>query len=64
MYKISERAFYGCDALAEVQFPSTLREIGSSAFRSCRALKQVTLPSLCTVDERAFKDSPTTITRK
>jgi len=62
--KISERAFYNCAKLENVELPSMLREIGSSAFRSCPSLRHIEIPAGCTVDERAFKDSPTVITRK
>ena len=40
---------------------SKLREIGSSAFRNCNSLKEITLPKEISINERAFKESPTEI---
>ncbi len=62
--KISERAFYNCTSLEDVRLPSTLLEIGSSAFRGCSNLAEVEVPKGCTVDERAFKDTPVKVIRK
>ena len=42
--------------------PDTVKEIGSSAFRKCKSLTSVSLPSGVSVNERAFKESPTQIT--
>ena len=58
---IRAHAFQGCGSLSSVDFPSTLREIGSSAFRNCASLKEVTLPAGCSVNQKAFKGSPTKI---
>lgn len=62
--RISARAFYSCSSLSSVEIPMTLREIGSSAFRSCSNLRQIDIPASCTVNERAFKSSPTSIRKK
>ena len=62
--KISGHAFEGCTALSQVDLPGSLKTIGSSAFRRCKSLKSIQIPAGCSVDERAFKDSPTKITRK
>ena len=59
--RIGAHAFYFCTELQHVSFPSTLREIGSSAFRDCWELQFAVLPEGVIVDERAFKDSETTI---
>lgn len=62
--RIAAHAFRGCSALSEVSVPSTVREIGSSAFRECSSLRQISIPVWCQVNERAFKDSPTRISRR
>ena len=59
--RIGGHAFYGCRSLSVVNEPLTVESIGSSAFRNCRSLNQITLPPNALVNERAFKDSPTTI---
>lgn len=59
--RIAARAFFDCDSLYEVTVPRTVTEIGSSAFRNCGRLTQIVLPSGCSVNERAFKESPTEI---
>ena len=61
--KISARAFYGNTSLREVKLPYSLVEIGSSAFRECDSLRNISIPNNCIVNERAFKNSPTYITR-
>lgn len=61
--KISARAFFGNTSLSEVKLPYTLEEIGSSAFRECDSLRNISIPNNCIVNERAFKNSPTYITR-
>ena len=55
--------FYYNKSLSEVTFTSNskLEEIGSSAFRECPRLTQITIPKDTSVNERAFKNSPTTI---
>ena len=40
---LCDRTFYGCTALAEINFPSTLREIGNWSFAHT-GLSEVTLP--------------------
>ena len=61
--RIGGHAFYGCSSLAEVTIPSTVREIGSSAFRCCDSLLEVAVPEEATINERAFKESPTNVER-
>ena len=41
---IADRAFYDCDNLAEVTFPSGIERIGNEAFFDCDALLTITLP--------------------
>lgn len=62
--RIAARAFYNCDSLSVVVLPDSLDKIGSSAFRNCKRLKWIEVPNNCTVNERAFKESPTKITYK
>ena len=61
--RIGGHAFYGCHSLREVVISdlSELKEIGSSAFRECYNLYSITLPYGVDINERAFKESPTTI---
>ncbi len=61
--RIGGHAFYGDSSLTEVSISenSKLREIGSSAFRECSNLYDITIPSSTYVNERAFKDSPTSV---
>ena len=61
--RIGGHAFYNCSSLREVNITknSELMEIGSSAFRECPRLTQITIPKDTSVNERAFKNSPTTI---
>lgn len=61
--RIGGHAFYGNSSLSEVVFTenSKLTEIGSSAFRRCRHLYSITIPNGVYVNERAFKESPTSI---
>lgn len=61
--RIGGHAFYGASSLSEVIFTknSRLNEIGSSAFRSCTRLYTVTIPRTVSVNERAFKESPTIV---
>ena len=61
--RIGGHAFYGDDNLSEVNFTknSQLKEIGSSAFRLCSSLRSITLPKGVSINERAFKESPTKI---
>ena len=43
---IGEYAFFNCDTITEVTFPSGLKEIGNYAFKSCEALKgSIVIPS-------------------
>lgn len=62
--RIGGHAFYGCNSLKTVNFTqnSKLKEIGSSAFRQCNSLYTITLPYGVDINERAFKESPTSIT--
>ena len=59
--RIGGHAFYGCSSLSYVYVPRTLTEIGSSAFRQCYSLRSITIPRNAYVNERAFKESPTSI---
>jgi hypothetical protein len=61
--RIGGHAFYGDSSLSEVRLTSNskLNEIGSSAFRQCYNLYSITIPRTTHVNERAFKESPTTI---
>ena len=63
--RIGGHAFHGCKSLISVTFTenSKLKEIGSSAFRECTALLSITLPKNVSINERAFKESPTSIKR-
>ena len=63
--RIGGHAFYGDTSLSEVSISenSKLMEIGSSAFRQCSSLYNITIPSETSVNERAFKESPTTVNR-
>lgn len=60
--RIGGHAFYGNSSLSAVTIGinSKLTEIGSSAFRRCSRLYEITLPNNVYVNERAFKESPTT----
>lgn len=62
--RIAAHAFYGCTSLMNVTVPDTVKEIGSSAFRECSNLLIIQLPENVAVNEKAFKDSPTTIEKK
>ena len=61
--RIGGHAFYYATSLSSVKFTknSRLREIGSSAFRNCSSLNKIFLPYNVSVNERAFKNSPTII---
>ena len=61
--RIGGHAFYGDSSLREVKLTenSKLAEIGSSAFRRCYNLSEITIPRNTYVNERAFKESPTSI---
>lgn len=63
--RIGGHAFYGNDSLEEVNLTenSMLKEIGSSAFRNCPNLHIITIPADVSVNERAFKESPTVVQR-
>lgn len=61
--RIGGHAFYGCSSLQEVSIPSSMLEIGSSAFRCCYSLETVSVPNGTSINERAFKESPTKVTR-
>ncbi|MBQ7790656.1 MAG: leucine-rich repeat protein [Bacilli bacterium] len=60
--RIGGHAFYGNSSLSSVSISenSKLAEIGSSAFRRCDQLYEIYLPRTVYVNERAFKESPTT----
>jgi len=40
---IGKRAFFGCQSLEEITFPSSLTEIGDYAFNDCRGLRELLL---------------------
>lgn len=63
--RIGGHAFYGASSLSKVSIGenSKLNEIGSSAFRQCSSLYSITIPYKTSVNERAFKESPTTVNR-
>lgn len=63
--RIGGHAFYGNSSLVYVYISpnSKLAEIGSSAFRQCSLLYDITIPSKTYVNEKAFKESPTTVDR-
>ena len=52
---IEDRAFFGCSELNEIDFPYTLKKIGSNAFNGCSALKSIDLSGQITeVGDFAF----------
>lgn len=61
--RIGGHAFYGNHNLEKVTLTknSKLMEIGSSAFRQCYKLKNIKIPIHTTVNDRAFKESPTIV---
>lgn len=61
--RIGGHAFYGNHNLEKVTLTknSKLTEIGSSAFRQCYKLKNIKIPIHTTVNDRAFKESPTIV---
>lgn len=61
--RIGGHAFRGDTSLKKVNIgpDSKLKEIGSSAFRECYELRKIYLPNDVSINERAFKDSPTQI---
>lgn len=63
--RIGGHAFYGDESLSEVIISknSKLEEIGSSAFRKCYSLNEITIPKDTIVNERSFKESPTSVYR-
>ena len=62
--RIAAHAFYGCTSLSDVFVPDTVNEIGSSAFRKCDSLESIELPEGVSINERAFKESPTRLLKK
>lgn len=63
--RIGGHAFYGNTSLSTITLTenSQLNEIGSSAFRKCRKLYFIMIPENTYVNERAFKESPTSVRR-
>lgn len=55
---IDEYAFYGCGALREINFPSTLMHVGSGAFADCTSLTEAIFTSShkITIENNAFAD--------
>ena len=62
--RIGGHAFYGCSSLSNVYVPDSVKEIGSSAFRLCSSLRSIEIPRDTSVNSRAFKESPTVVTRR
>lgn len=53
--EISARAFYTCNQLTNVTFPSTITAIGEYAFSGCTSLNDVTLPNgITTIENGTF----------
>lgn len=65
VFRIGGHAFYGDTKLSRVMISenSLLDEIGSSAFRQCNSLYYIIIPGNTYVNERAFKESPTSVNR-
>ena len=63
--RIGGHAFYEDYNLETVSISknSNLAEIGSSAFRKCESLSSIKIPSGTYINERAFKESPTSVSR-
>lgn len=61
--RIGGHAFRNDSSLETVNISSDsqLEEIGSSAFRNCTSLNEIILPKGVSINERAFKESPTTV---
>lgn len=61
--RIGGSAFRNNYSLEEVNISknSKLEEIGSSAFRNCSSLKSIRVPRGVFINERAFKESPTSV---
>lgn len=52
---IGDYAFYKCDRLRSIRFPSTIISIGKAAFRECQLLKSLDFPnSLIEIHDEAF----------
>ncbi len=63
--RIGGHAFYEDYNLETVSISknSNLAEIGSSAFRKCDSLSSIKIPNGTYINERAFKESPTSVSR-
>lgn len=63
--RIGGHAFYEDYNLETVSISknSNLAEIGSSAFRKCESLSSIKIPNGTYINERAFKESPTSVSR-
>ena len=54
---ISNQAFYNCDNLWRIIFPSNITKIGSTAFSYCKSLTTITIPdSVVIIDASAFSN--------
>lgn len=63
--RIGGHAFTDDSSLRTVSigYNSKLREIGSSAFRRCYSLRSINIPKETSINEKAFKESPTQVNR-
>ena len=53
---INSNAFYNCESLESLKFPSTMKSIGSSAFRNCIKMEEFNLnDGLVSIGEGAFQ---------
>jgi hypothetical protein len=55
--KISDGAFAGCESLAELDIPESIKELGEEAFKGCSALQNLTLhKGIEEIGDSAFED--------
>ena len=56
--KLSSDAFYQCDSLENINFPSTLKVVGKEAFKGCEKLKDIDFPEgLAEINSSAFNNT-------
>ncbi|MDE6656567.1 MAG: leucine-rich repeat domain-containing protein, partial [Anaeroplasmataceae bacterium] len=54
---INQKAFFGCENLSTLEFPSTITTIGPEAFKNCLSLTFITLPAnLVSLEAEAFNN--------